>query len=75
MRVYIFLYGHSLNLILKYCLAVKTKMIALVIYVLHKKFTATTVRGCPLLQNQLSVVKQKHSENVPIPALLWCLIV
>ena len=74
-KVYVFLYGHSVNLILKYCLAVKAKMIALVIYVLHKKFTTTTIRGWPLLQNQLSVVKHKHSENVPIPALLWCLIV
>lgn len=36
-RVYIFLYGHPSNLILKYCFAVKAKMIALVIYVPHKR--------------------------------------
>lgn len=47
-RVYIFLYGHSLNLILKYGLALKVKMIALVIYVPHKTFTTTTT-GWPLL--------------------------
>lgn len=46
-RVYIFLYGRSFHLILKYCFAVKVKMIAFVKYMPHKKFMAVTVARGP----------------------------
>lgn len=46
------LYGQSLNPILKYCLAVKVKTMALVVCTPHKRFTATRTAGRPLLRNQ-----------------------
>lgn len=46
-RVNIFLYGRSFHLILKYCFAVKVKMIAFVKYMPHKKFMAVTVARGP----------------------------
>jgi hypothetical protein len=72
-RVYVFLYGHSLNLILKYCLAMKIEMIALVIYVPHKKFTVITMTGRPLLRKPDECGKthkvEKSAQNHPFPML------
>lgn len=62
-------YGQSLNPILKYCLAVKVKLIALVIGTPHKRFTATPTAGWPLPWNEQGTGTQMGREA---PSLCLC---